>query len=267
MYHQWHCLDRNMEWNALALWELQTQLTTLRSCWIIRGLWLVWGILCCGSKAFTSIGKCKLFYPWSFIYSFHWCVCNYLLMLSFCFIHINIYNVNETIPKPYELNDTKHWGSVSTAHARFELYLQQIAKVTVSPVEMNNMLNSEKLWPKSISPNPFKVFIYTVEQLHDQNLTRGAQFRLDLQEFLRLKKTLVDFSQVPKKNAVNAWEYAEYFDICEPRYDGIRRKLLQQGTETRRWILDKFIKSRDVVVSNKDFFEDALSTWSEDLCQ
>ncbi|OEU22784.1 hypothetical protein FRACYDRAFT_232946 [Fragilariopsis cylindrus CCMP1102] len=102
------------------------------------------------------------------------------------------------------LNDTKHWGSVSTAHARFELYLQQIAKVTVSPVEMNNVLNSEKLWPKSISPNPFKVFIYTVEQLHDQNLTRGAQFRLDLQEFLRLKKTLVDFSQVPKKNAVNA---------------------------------------------------------------
>lgn len=134
--------------------------------------------------------------------------------------------------------------------------------MTASPVEMNNMLNSEKLWPKSISPNPFKVFINTVEQLHDQNLTRGAQFRLDLQEFLRLKKPLVDFNQVPKKNAVDAREYAEYFDICEPRYDGIRRKLLQQGTKTRRWILDKFIESRDVVVSNKDFFETSLKMHS-----
>ena len=85
----------------------------------------------------------------------------------------------------------------------------------------------------------------------------------NLQEFLRLKKTLVDFNQVPKNNAVDAREYAEYFDICEPRYDGIRRKLQQQGTKTRRWILGKFIESRDVVVSNKD----TLSTWSEDPCQ
>jgi hypothetical protein len=121
------------------------------------------------------------------------------------FDHYDENHLNETIPKPCELNDIKHWRDVSTAYARFEIYLQQLAKVTVTQVGMNNMLNSEKFWEKRISPNPFKVFIYTVAQLNDQNLKRGAQFRLDLQEFLRLKTPLVDFNQVPKINAIDPW--------------------------------------------------------------
>ena len=82
----------------------------------------------------------------------------------------------------------------------FEVYLKQLAKVSISQVEMNNMMANEKYWPKSIQPNPYKVFIYTTEQLNDKNETRQMQFQLDLQHILHLKTPLMNFNQMPKSN-------------------------------------------------------------------
>mmetsp|Transcript_8545 Transcript_8545/g.13902 ORF Transcript_8545/g.13902 Transcript_8545/m.13902 type:complete len:135 (+) Transcript_8545:492-896(+) len=132
---------------------------------------------------------------------------------------------------------------------------------------MNDMLNSEQLWEKQISPNPFKVFIYTVGQLQDKNATRDAQFRLDLQEFLGLKTPIIGFNEVAKANVRNSTIYPEYMDICEPRYKRIRSQLLKHGKETSRWINDKFTESSDVVVSSKDYFASVVSTWGDDPCQ
>jgi len=138
---------------------------------------------------------------------------------------------------------------------------------------MNDMLNSEQLWEKQISPNPFKVFIYTVGQLQDKNATRDAQFRLDLQEFLGLKTPIIGFNEeaktneVAKSNVRNSTIYPEHMDICEPRYKRIRSQLLKHGKETSRWINDKFTESSDVVVSSKDYFASVVSTWGDDPCQ
>mmetsp|Transcript_35032 Transcript_35032/g.63047 ORF Transcript_35032/g.63047 Transcript_35032/m.63047 type:complete len:135 (+) Transcript_35032:1014-1418(+) len=132
---------------------------------------------------------------------------------------------------------------------------------------MNDMLNSEQLWEKQISPNPFKVFIYTVGQLQDKNATRDAQFRLDLQEFLGLKTPIIGFNEVAKANVRNSTIYPEHMDICEPRYKRIRSQLLKHGKETSRWINDKFTESSDVVVSSKDYFASVVSTWGDDPCQ
>ena len=176
--------------------------------------------------------------------------------------------MNETIPKPSELTDgTKHWRDVSTAYARFDVYLRQIAKVAIGHDEMNDMLNSERLWEKQISPNPFKVFIYTVEQLQDKNATREVQFRLDLQDFLRLKTPIIDFNKVTKSNVRDSTIHPEHMDICEPRYKRIRSQLLKHGKKTGRWINDKFTESSDVVVSSKDYFASVVSTWGDDPCQ
>ena len=138
---------------------------------------------------------------------------------------------------------------------------------------MNDMLKSEQLWEKQISPNPFKVFIYTVGQLQDKNATRDAQFRLDLQEFLGLKTPIIGFNEeaktneVAKSNVRNSTIYPEHMDICEPRYERIRSQLLKHGKKTGRWINDKFTKSSDVVVSSKDYFASVVSTWGDDPCQ
>jgi len=45
--------------------------------------------------------------------------------------HYSKNRVDETVPKPSELTDgTKHWRDVSTAYARFDVYLRQLAKVS-----------------------------------------------------------------------------------------------------------------------------------------
>ena len=172
-----------------------------------------------------------------------------------------------SIPKPRELlNDTKHWKDVSTASARFDAYLKQLAKVPLDENERKSMFD-ERLWPKRISPNPYKVFIYTVEQLHDKNETRQVQFQTDLQHHLGLNSPFRDFSKASKANAVKKYvRYKEQIDICEPQYVRIRKKLVQQGRTSSEWIINRFVESDDVVVSDKDYFISILRTWGDDPC-
>lgn len=132
--------------------------------------------------------------------------------------------------------------------------------------EMLEMIRSDTLWEKQITVNPYKVFLYSSDQLQDKNATRQSIFRHDLKEFLRLEKPLVDFNRVPKVNA-NTETYPEYIDICEPKFLKIRQTLLASGRKSRDWILNKFIKSSDVTVSNLAFFEENLKDWGKDPCK
>ena len=172
-----------------------------------------------------------------------------------------------SIPKPRELlNGTKHWKDVSTASARFDAYLKQLAKVPLDENERKTMFD-ERLWPKKISPNPYKVFIYTVEQLHDKNETRQIQFQIDLQQHLGLNSPFGDFSKASKANGVlNFVRYKEQMDICDPQHARIRKKLVQQGRISSDWIINRFIESDDVVVSDKDYFTSTLRKWGNDPC-
>lgn len=170
------------------------------------------------------------------------------------------------IPNPRELDGTKHWKGVSTASARFDAYLKQLAKVPLDENERKTMFD-ERLWPKKISPNPYKVFIYTVEQLHDKNETRQIQFQIDLQQHLGLNSPFGDFSKASKANGVlNFVRYKEQMDICDPQHARIRKKLVQQGRISSDWIINRFIESDDVVVSDKDYFTSTLRKWGNDPC-
>jgi len=178
------------------------------------------------------------------------------------------HHLNATIPSPHDLTmPTVHWRDVSTFYAKFEIYLMQLAKVNIDMEELTEMLSAGRLWPKRISPNKFKVFIYEAEQLHDKNEARQRQFQLDLQEFLRLETPLIDFNKVAAVNSGKSTQYREHMDICDPRYADIRRLLLEQGRRTSQWINQKFIASRDVVVSNQEHFSSILASWGSDPCQ
>lgn len=170
------------------------------------------------------------------------------------------------IPSPFGLNSTHHWRECSTAYAKFEIFLKQLAKVSLTGDEMLQMLRSDSLWKKQLSVNPFRVFIYSSDQLQDRNKTRQTQFRHDLKEFLRLDTPLIDFNSVPKVNA-NTEYHPEYINICQPKYARLKNSLLTSGKQTSEWILKKFIKSSDVAVSNRDFFETTLRTWGNDPCK
>ena len=130
---------------------------------------------------------------------------------------------------------------------------------------MYEMLQSDSLWQKRFSVNPYKVFIYTSEQLNDSNETRQSIFREDLKAFLRLDTPLIDFNSVSRVNANNQ-THPEYIDICEPKFDIIRTKLLASGRKSRDWILNRFLKSKDVTVSNLEYFRANLHAWGTDPC-
>lgn len=175
------------------------------------------------------------------------------------------YDLNWTrpIPTPHELHGTKQWKGVSILSAKFETYLQQLAKVPMSKDDVMDMTSNEL--DIRISPNPFKVFIYTIEQLEDTNTTRLLQFENDIQSYLNLQSSLKHFASKPKEN-VNRASYPEFIDICDGEYKSLRDTLIEQGASSSLWIREKFIKSKDVVVSDEQYFDSVLRSWSVDPC-
>jgi hypothetical protein len=61
--------------------------------------------------------------------------------------------------------------------------------------------------------------------------------------------------------------YPEYIDICDPKFTHIKSTLLEAGKISKDWILSKFVKSNDVVVSDMEFFTENVRTWSVDPCR
>jgi len=57
----------------------------------------------------------------------------------------------QPIPSPMELTDNNNWRAVSVKHARFDIYLKQLAKVILTDEEMEEMLNHETMWTKRLS--------------------------------------------------------------------------------------------------------------------
>jgi hypothetical protein len=100
--------------------------------------------------------------------------------------------VPNPIPLPFTLNKMKIWCEVSMVYANFDLYLKQITKVPMSGKELNKMINTDSFWEKRAIPNPYKVFIYSSNQLNDRNATRQSNICHQLQQCLYLESPLED---------------------------------------------------------------------------
>ena len=105
-----------------------------------------------------------------------------------------------------------------------------------------------------------------MEQLDDENATRGEHFRHDLQTFLNLQTPLIDFQVTSKVNVGHAKQYPEYMDICKPRWANLRQELMKSARKSSNWIRNRFIKSPDVIVGNEKHFRDILGKWGVDPC-
>ncbi|KAL7551465.1 hypothetical protein ACHAWF_014653 [Thalassiosira exigua] len=165
----------------------------------------------------------------------------------------------EKPPSPLELIGSNKWRDVSTDLARYELSLMQLAKTPLWPEHLAEL--GSRL--RRISPNPFKVFIYTMEQLNDKDERRANAFRSDLQQFLRLENPLEPFS----KENINHVTHEESIDICEERFNPLRDVLVRQGNITAQWIRDQLLKSEDIYVGGRQRFVELISTWGNDPCK
>ena len=154
------------------------------------------------------------------------------------------------------------WKDVSTDTSRFELGLQQLGKVRLSKHQMKTLMSKHRV----VAPVPFRVFLYTMEQIADHDKERSTKFGEDMQSFLGLSEPIV-FTHENKNHFVGAKKHPETIDICEPRYDDLRQLLVSQGNTTQKWIKEKFLKSPDVSVGGSTHhFNELLSTWANDPC-
>ena len=173
-----------------------------------------------------------------------------------------------SIPSPLELTGNTNWRDVSVKHARFDIYLKQLAKVSLTGKDMKEMLNHETMWEKRLSSIPNKVFIYTIDQISDRNETRKMKWQKDLRTYLQLKAPF-DWSMNEEEQSSMEKEKAtfnETINICDEKYSTIRSELTRQGREASKWIIEKFITSPNVVVSDALFFKSALREWANDPC-
>ena len=171
-----------------------------------------------------------------------------------------------SIPSPLELTGNANWRDVSVKHARFDIYLKQLAKVSLTDKDMKEMLNHETMWEKRLSSIPNKVFIYTIDQISDRNETRKMKWQKDLRTYLQLKAPF-DWSMNEKEHMEKEKAtFNETINICDEKYSTIRSELTRQGREASKWIIEKFITSPNVVVSDALFFKSALREWANDPC-
>ena len=157
-----------------------------------------------------------------------------------------------------------HWKEVSTDLTRYELAFMQLGKVPLS----KHTIKILKAKGRGVQINPFRLFLYSIEQLEDQDEKRVNGFRADMQHFLGLKSPIKSFTRENINHFVGKKRHPETIDICEsPRFDNLRALLLEQARYTRYWILKSFVKSKHVVIGGSiDHFEDLLSTWTVDPC-
>jgi len=155
---------------------------------------------------------------------------------------------------------------VCTDESKFHLHLDNLGKTRHSPEEEKLLTWDNKNKPKLPKmPNP--VFLYEINQLHDENQTRADLYQTDLQHFLGLKEGLepiVSSSSSSSKSSSQTKYVA--IDICDVKYRFIRAELLKNAVEASTWIRRYFLQSPDVTVSSPEHFNELLEAWLVDPC-
>jgi hypothetical protein len=179
------------------------------------------------------------------------------------------YDKHFTEPIPDLLDILTHnpeipWKDVSTDSGRFELKLMQFAKTNMTVTDLNKLQGRPHL---AIKPNRFRIFLYALEQLNDDDGDRSAEFRQDLQDFLQLPTPIQPLGHENLNQFVGSKAHPETVNICDHHFDSIRYQLVENARNTAVWIRDQFMTSQDVVVSNPEFFTKILEDWMKDPCR
>eukprot|EP00977_Amphora_coffeiformis_P021955 scaffold10095_cov163-Amphora_coffeaeformis.AAC.5 len=173
----------------------------------------------------------------------------------------------EEIPNLHQLweNRSMVWRDLSSESSRFDLQLMQLGKTSLNVTQLQGFWDRDML---AVKPNHFPIFLYTIDQIDDTNLSRKRAFQNDLLQFLDLDTSLLpeEIGHANKNRATGKAGYAETINICSTAYADIRTTLLEHGAEAARWILDELLQSPDVHVSNAEHFRQSMQTWFRDPC-
>jgi len=156
-------------------------------------------------------------------------------------------------------------AAVVTDRAQFHIKLAALGKTPM--LEEEKELFSQKMIPYIKPLSQSKIFLYDIDQLRTNDT---STFRNELENFLELEKPLPEPPHfIPGKNRtgkllVDVTKIK--IDICEERYDELRKVLLDNGTRAQKWIRTYFLESEDVTVPDRPNFERILEKWTVDPC-
>lgn len=162
--------------------------------------------------------------------------------------------------------------NVCTFRGNFHIFLSNLGKTNMSqdPEELQYVAPQYR---RSLDPVPTRapIFLYEVNQLSDSDTVREAQFLDELQRFLGLKTpidSMIWFKpgrkhDDPKKMNRLA---TKKINICDEEHKQVKQILLEQAKNASRWIRRYFIRSSDVVVPSRGYFNQLVAKWELDPC-
>jgi hypothetical protein len=126
---------------------------------------------------------------------------------------------------------------------------------------------------ESVAPLPNPVFLFEINQLHEENATRKQAFQHDVSDFLGLPADQPLSLDLPHSKPGKSWpaslqaeKDAAKIDICEDQYVAIRRVLLRQARTTAVWLRRVLLPTGRVQVSDPEHFDRLLDQWMVDPC-
>ena len=169
---------------------------------------------------------------------------------------------------------TKGKKGLCTNRGLFHLFLSKLGKTNMtSPLEKKMMDRHKKMFrngPPTTNFFPNKVFLFTTDQLGDENETRTDIFRKDVKEFVGFRQEMPPLvHHKPGKkwdNATQVEKDSRKIDICDQQYKKLREVLMDTSREASVWIRNYFITSEDVTVSSPEYFDQILESWMYDPC-
>ena len=106
------------------------------------------------------------------------------------------------------------------------------------------------------------VFMYTLEQMDDEG--ENVALRKELGSFLELEHPIEPLAKYNVNQRVGARGHKETIDICDAKYNELRRILVTNGKKTQQWIRDEMLPY--ATVANRDGFDTLLKQWAIDPC-
>ena len=165
------------------------------------------------------------------------------------------------MPPPSTLIGSSKVGfkDVYTEMCQFEKSLMQLGKFILEKDDFAWLEENHK----TVLPTKNKVFLYLQEQFQDENMTRFENFLDDLLLFVGVEEAKVTPDDFPHYNVIDE---EKPFNICDEEHKEVRDVLLSGGNATAKRFQRNLGSSRDIYVSDKEYFLSMVNAWGQDPC-
>lgn len=171
----------------------------------------------------------------------------------------------------------RNLGVTPTIHASNDEIPSDLDPETLKMIQFEKLVHqAAKIKYQKVTPLPNPIFLFEMNQLHEQNSTHKERFQKDVSDFLGLDDRHLLSSNTPHSQPGKTWsdprvqaeKDAGKIDICDDEHAELRRVLLRSARATAVWIRRVLLlpTAGRVRVSSPEHFDRLLEDWMHDPC-